>query len=161
MGGMGGFEPPEPTIKLWDQNERLDIHLNQFQHQFGRKPCCVASANYPSLPNSWRDYFRMRLWNPDRAGKFGPIKRRLSPRNWLIIRRREVYRTGIGMGSRCVRPTRSRRVSLPGMPDRIHSRTQSRQRLDKRNTTVGKSKDQRNSKRDGCERGLTVGSTHP
>src|SRR4029434_957446 len=51
------------------------------------------------------------------------------------------------------------RASLPRTPDRIHSRARSRQRLDKRNTTVGKSKDQRGSKRDGSERRLTLGST--
>lgn len=25
-------------IKLWDENERIDIHLNQFQQKFGRRP---------------------------------------------------------------------------------------------------------------------------
>jgi len=34
---MSGFVKTT-DINLWDKNERLDIHLNQFQHKFGRKP---------------------------------------------------------------------------------------------------------------------------
>ena len=34
---MSGFVKTS-DIKLWEKNERLDIHLNQFQHKFGRKP---------------------------------------------------------------------------------------------------------------------------
>ena len=34
---MEGFVPTR-KIELWDRNERLDIHLNQFQQKFGRGP---------------------------------------------------------------------------------------------------------------------------
>jgi len=34
---MSGFVKTT-DLNLWDKNERLDIHLNQFQHKFGRKP---------------------------------------------------------------------------------------------------------------------------
>ena len=37
---MSGFVKTT-DINLWDKNERLDIHLNQFQQKFGRKPTPV------------------------------------------------------------------------------------------------------------------------
>ena len=41
---MEGFVPTR-EIQLWDENERLDIHLNQFQQKFGRGPRPVRTRS--------------------------------------------------------------------------------------------------------------------
>ena len=52
-------------IQLWDQNERLEIHLNQFQQHFGRGPdaeelMAIMKGSMPLLGIEAADQFKIR-----------------------------------------------------------------------------------------------------
>jgi MOSC domain-containing protein YiiM len=56
------------SIELLKQDERgvtvADI-VNLYRSDANNQDTLRRVSELPSLPNSWREYFRKRLWNPD------------------------------------------------------------------------------------------------